>query len=76
MLATPRVCDGKRLIYLIRDQPRGPEPLMLSVLLLLAKTYDGTMRPDYSRLTDSELVAAFRLDRCGRGCERVVVEAR
>jgi hypothetical protein len=48
-------CGGERLIYLIRDQPLGAEPLMRSVLSLLAETYDGTTRPDYSRLTDSEL---------------------
>lgn len=48
-------CGGGRLIYLISHEPREAEPLVRTVLPLLAKTYDGTTRPDYSRLTNIEL---------------------
>jgi hypothetical protein len=53
-LHCPR-CGGERLIYLLSHFPRQAEAQLRAVLPILTKTYDGSDRPDYSKLTDHEL---------------------
>ena len=48
-------CGGERLIYLLNHHPRDAEAQLRAALPLLAKTHDGSDRPDYSKLTDREL---------------------
>jgi len=48
-------CGGHRRLYLLNHHPRDAEPLVRAALPILAKTYDGSDRPDYSKLTDNEL---------------------
>jgi hypothetical protein len=46
---------GERLIFTLNHDPGGAERLVRAALPLLAKTYNGSDRLDYSKLTDKEL---------------------
>jgi hypothetical protein len=48
-------CGGERLIYQLQHDPGSAEHLIRDVLPLMAKTDNGTNRPDLSKLTDHEL---------------------
>jgi len=51
-------CGGERPIHQLEHDPGSAEHLIRDVPPLMAKTYNGTNRPDLSKLTDHELPAS------------------
>ena len=63
-------CGGERLIHQLEHHPRAAEPLIRNALPLMAKTYNGTSRPDLSKLTDHELEPVKSLRASARSGKR------